>query len=123
MADLLRSGNTMLNIACPVCNNPIFRNKNGDNFCPTCERNVLIVDNSAYQENIIKEDKHIDKNSLDISNKNQFDSLNKLKLVIYEKLDEITQKLQDETQLRDIEVYTKILLNCLNILDKINFIK
>ncbi len=27
MADLLRSGHTMLNLACPVCNNPLFRNK------------------------------------------------------------------------------------------------
>ena len=57
MADLLRSGNTMLNMACPVCNNPLFRNKEGNTFCPTCNRNVVIIDNSVYQKDKIKDPK------------------------------------------------------------------
>ena len=43
MAQLLRSGNTMLNQACPVCNNPIFRNKDGKVFCPICNRELMFV--------------------------------------------------------------------------------
>jgi uncharacterized Zn finger protein (UPF0148 family) len=49
MADLLRSGYTMLNIACPVCNNPIFQNREKNKFCPTCNREVLVVDNKISQ--------------------------------------------------------------------------
>jgi uncharacterized Zn finger protein (UPF0148 family) len=120
MADLLRSGNTMLNIACPVCNNPVFRNKNGNTFCPTCDRNVLIVNNKEYPNNLINENKFSDKLQ-DINHpRNQIKSLTKLKVAIYEKVNEIIQKLKNETHLRDIEAYTRILLNCIKIINQIN---
>jgi UPF0148 protein len=50
MAELLRSGNTMLNRSCPVCNTPIFRNQEGDLFCPSCDREVKIVDDKSKME-------------------------------------------------------------------------
>ncbi|MFX1420206.1 MAG: Sjogren's syndrome/scleroderma autoantigen 1 family protein [Promethearchaeota archaeon] len=119
MADLLRSGNTMLNMACPVCNNPIFRNKDGNIFCPTCNRNVLIVNNDSQQNVNIKKDM--------IYNKEQENShyithnvlLNSLQNTLFEKIEILTQKLKEETQLQVIESYTKILLNCLEIINKI----
>jgi len=50
MAELLRSGNTMLNKSCPECNSPLFKNRKGEIFCPSCNRKVLIIDKSAQQE-------------------------------------------------------------------------
>jgi UPF0148 protein len=42
MADLLRSGATMLQETCPVCATPLFR-LGKDTFCPKCNRPVAIV--------------------------------------------------------------------------------
>ena len=42
MADLLRSGATMLSETCPVCATPLFR-LGKDTFCPKCNRPVAIV--------------------------------------------------------------------------------
>ena len=42
MADLLRSGATMLQETCPVCATPLFR-IGKDTFCPKCNRPVAIV--------------------------------------------------------------------------------
>jgi UPF0148 protein len=48
MADLLRSGATMLQETCPVCATPLFR-LGKDTFCPKCNRPVTIV-KSAEEE-------------------------------------------------------------------------
>lgn len=48
MADLLRSGATMLQETCPVCATPLFR-LGKDTFCPKCNRPVAIV-KSAEEE-------------------------------------------------------------------------
>lgn len=121
MADLLRSGNTMLNMACPVCNNPIFRNKVGDTFCPTCNRNVLIVKDSSFTEK--KHDprgKYQQGQGKDLLNRKS-DIFSSLEEAILEKIEIIIKKLRNETQLHSIEDFTKILLNCLDILNKIPF--
>ncbi|MFX1389624.1 MAG: Sjogren's syndrome/scleroderma autoantigen 1 family protein [Promethearchaeota archaeon] len=119
MADLLRSGSTMLNIACPVCNNPIFRNKDGKTFCPTCNREVLMVNKKTYQNGTMISRDFTNKDLDNNSEKEQNDILTKLKIVIYEKLDELIQELIKETHIGDIEVYSRILLNFLELIAKI----
>ncbi|MFX1411897.1 MAG: Sjogren's syndrome/scleroderma autoantigen 1 family protein, partial [Promethearchaeota archaeon] len=64
MADLLRSGHKMLNMACPICNNPIFKKRSGETFCPTCNREVLIVKNKNHQKNL-KIESNIQKNNIE----------------------------------------------------------
>ena len=120
MADLLRSGNTMLNLACPVCNNPIFRTKNGNTFCPTCNREVIIADNSHPQDNKNKKAKlkyNEDQTIKDLKSQNEVLSL--LKDVLLEKIQYITQKLKNETQMSLIKTYINILTNCFDILNKL----
>ncbi len=48
MADLLRSGATMLKETCPVCATPLFR-IGKDTFCAKCNRPVAII-SSAEEE-------------------------------------------------------------------------
>ncbi len=43
MADLLRQGSTLTDLACPVCASPLFRLKNGDLWCGKCEKKVIVV--------------------------------------------------------------------------------
>lgn len=43
MADLLRQGSTLTELACPACASPLFRLKNGDLWCARCEKKVIVV--------------------------------------------------------------------------------
>ncbi len=43
MAELLKSGSTMTNLACPICASPLFRLKNAELWCEKCHKNVVVV--------------------------------------------------------------------------------
>ncbi|MEM4701181.1 MAG: Sjogren's syndrome/scleroderma autoantigen 1 family protein, partial [Candidatus Bathyarchaeia archaeon] len=43
MADLLRQGQTLTELACPVCASPLFRLKSGELWCARCEKKVIVV--------------------------------------------------------------------------------
>jgi len=119
MADLLRSGYTMLNIACPVCNNPVFRNKEGEKFCPSCNRKVVVINDQITQNFEKRENASANnRNSEFISNKDVINSLNE---VIPKKMQWIIEKLKTETQLELIKNYTDILSTLYDLLNKINF--
>lgn len=119
MANLLRSGHTMLNLACPVCNNPIFRNKQGEMFCPVCKRKAVIKTDEISQEN--ESNKPINSNHKKEEHNidNRRDSvLSSLKEIIVEKIDWTAQKLKLETQIELIEMYVKVLLDFYDLLKK-----
>jgi len=119
MADLLRSGHTMLNIACPVCNNPVFRDKEGEKFCPSCNRKVVVT-NDQITPNFEKREiaSENNRNSEEIRNKDVLNSLNE---VILKKMQWIIEKLKMETQLELIKNYTDILSKLYDLLNKITF--
>ena len=122
MAELLRSGNTMLNLACPVCNNPLFRNKDNEIFCPICNKKVFIkkdnqnqqISNTSLEKRIINDEKLIK------PNRNSAIKFNSLKKIIEEKIDYLSQKLKDETQIDLIKRYVKILTKIYDLLNKID---
>jgi UPF0148 protein len=43
MADLLRQGSTLTELACPACSSPLFRLKDGDLWCGKCEKKVIVL--------------------------------------------------------------------------------
>ena len=43
MADLLRQGATLTELACPACSSPLFRLRNRDLWCEKCEKKVVVV--------------------------------------------------------------------------------
>jgi uncharacterized Zn finger protein (UPF0148 family) len=112
MAELLRSGHTMLNIACPVCNNPVFRNPAGEKFCPTCNREVRVVNEEADKKTHpeIKRNKEILEN----------DIYNSLKVNIRSKIEWIASELSSETDLELLEKYGRLLLLLLDVLIKLS---
>jgi UPF0148 protein len=55
MAELLKSGATMLPETCPECGTPLFR-KGSETFCPKCNKAVVIV-RSAEQETRLMADR------------------------------------------------------------------
>lgn len=111
MADLLRTGHKMLNLSCPICNNPIFQNKDGISFCVICNREVIMAD-SVSDKNIEEKETILNKNN------KQVNIPSVLITVLTDKLNWITQKLEKENQLDIIEKYLKILFDLLNLLEK-----
>ena len=43
MADLLKQGAALTKYACPACSSPIFKLQNGDLWCASCQKRVIIV--------------------------------------------------------------------------------
>jgi len=111
MADLLRTGHKMLNLSCPICNNPIFQNKEGVSFCVICNREVIMAD-SVSDKNFEEKETILNKNT------KQVNIPSVLITVLTDKLNWITQKLKKENQLDIIEKYLKILFDLLNLLEK-----
>lgn len=118
MADLLRMGHTMLNIACPVCNNPIFRNKSGEKYCPSCDRKVVVMnDNTAQinQKQIIKSE-----SNLNVKTEIKEAVYNSLEDGISEKIQWLIEKFRVETDIELIRKYVDVISNLLDLLNKVS---
>ena len=111
MADLLRSGHKMLNLSCPICNNPIFQNKDGVSFCAICNREVIVANNIS-DKNVEEKETILNKDTKQINIPSVLIS------VLTDKLNWISKKLEKETQLDIIEKYLKIICDLLNLLEK-----
>lgn len=121
MAGLLRDGHTMLNLACPLCNNPLFRNKENEIFCPICNKKVIIEKEDTVASNVenIKKSEYNAQNSSKIYT--QFNYNREFLVGILEqKINLISQKLEHETQMDLIERYIKALTKIFDLLNKLN---
>ena len=119
MANLLKSGYTMLNLACPVCNNPLFRAKNGDTLCPICNRKVILVDNESAphkdeKKNIKNQEK---KDQVKPSNNIIFQNLKQIAIA---KLKEFTNLLENEKTLEKSEKIIQTLTLLANLINEVN---
>ena len=115
MANLLKSGFTMINLACPVCSNPIFRDKNGNTFCPICNRKVVIV-NDVISNNK-QDNKDLNNLNNDLDGKVSATAIyQKLKLTIIKKLKEFNDLLENE---KDLETSKKIVSIIAQLIDLI----
>jgi len=52
MAELLRKGAKMLSMNCPECSSPLFQLKTGEIICPSCRREVKVVDTGEDAERV-----------------------------------------------------------------------
>jgi UPF0148 protein len=43
MAEMLKQGATLTELACPACASPLFRFKSGELWCARCEKRVVVV--------------------------------------------------------------------------------
>ena len=121
MADLLRKGYTMLNLACPICKNPIFRNKSGDMFCPKCDKPVIFSEPLNYvPDNKVSETKKIIESNECI---NDMEILTLLHNVILEKINFVANILRTETEVSRFDNYIELFKKFLKILVQIQRLK
>jgi UPF0148 protein len=121
MAELLRSGNTMLNRSCPVCNTPIFRNKEGDLFCPSCNREVKIVDDDTKEgeeETSKTPSPKLTQQSRGINDieEEEGEVINKTLTTLKEKILALLNRIESETQLNQLRDYLQVLKDLYDLL-------
>jgi UPF0148 protein len=100
MADLLKSGATMLENHCPVCSSPLFR-INEEIWCPKCNKRVVIVDES------------------DSSLPTPISALNHLEHVLLFKIQEISEHISNETDTKKLSQASELVLTWLEALERI----
>lgn len=116
MAELLRSGYTMLNLSCPICNNPVFKSKNEDLFCAICNREVLIVESNSI-ENTAKKTLKKPEQKREINNlkNNLSTNFNNLNNAIISKINWLTKLIKNEIQLELLEKQVKLMRELLDL--------
>jgi len=102
MADLLRQGSTLTDLACPVCASPIFKLKSGDLWCVRCEKKVIVV----------REETEVAKITGALS-------LENLEVTLLAKIQEIQERMANETNVEELQKLGAALSGLLENLEKV----
>jgi len=100
MADLLRQGATLTDLACPACCSPLFRLKNGDLWCEKDQKKVVVVKEG-------EEPKTATSTALD-----------SLEATLMTKIQEIQSKMQNEQDPNQLDSLGKTLSGLLENLER-----
>lgn len=102
MADLLRQGSTLTELACPACASPLFRLRSRDLWCAKCEKKVIVVKEGEEPARI--------KGSM---------VLDTLEATLLAKVQEIQDKMQKEENVEELQKLGTVLSGLLENLEKI----
>jgi len=101
MAELLRQGAALTELACPACSSPLVRLKNGDLWCARDEKKVIVVKKGEEPPNVARS--------------TAFDNL---EATLMTKLQEIQQKMQQEKDADQLQKLASTLSGLLDSLEK-----
>jgi len=105
MAELLKSGATMLQETCPQCGTPLFR-KGNETFCPKCNRPVVIIQ-TAEDESRLLADR----------------TLESTEQTLLGKIHEVNLAIKTETDPEKLAAYGNALTSWLGAIEKIRRLK
>jgi UPF0148 protein len=106
MADLLRQGATLTELACPACASPLFKLKSGDLWCEHCNKKVILLKEGESPDEIIKTE-----------------LLSKVEATLLTKIQEIEKQIREETNPEKLQKLTNTLEALLSNLEKTRKIK
>ena len=106
MADLLRQGATLTDLACPVCSSPLFRLRDGTLWCGKDEKKVILVKEG-------EEEAKVTGNT----------AMDKLEATLMAKVQDLQGKIERTESVEELEKLTTALSELLNSLEKIKRIK
>ena len=105
MAELLKSGLAMTDLACPACASPLFRLKNGELWCEKCQKKVVVVKEGEEQ------------------NLARATALNSLETTLATKIQEIQEKMTNEQDPEKLQKLGNTLTGLLENLERTRKIK
>jgi UPF0148 protein len=106
MADLLRQGSTLTDLACPACSSPLFKLKNGELWCAKCEKKVIVVKEGEEPSKITSPM-----------------VLDTLEATLLEKMQEIQKKIHNAESVEELQKLGSTLSELLENLEKIRKVK
>ncbi len=105
MADLLRQGATLTDLACPACASPLFRLKDGTLWCAKDEKKVIVVKEGEETEKAADA------------------AMDKLEATLLAKVQEIQNKIQNTENVEELQKLSAALSELLGNLEKIQKMK
>jgi len=105
MAELLKSGATMLSETCPECGTPLFR-RGKETFCPKCNKPVVIVQTAEDESRLLTD------RILETSERTLLD-----------KIQEVNLAMKSETDPEKLITYGNALATWLDAIEKIRRLK
>jgi UPF0148 protein len=109
MADLLRQGATLTDLACPQCSSPLFRLKDGTLWCGKDEKKVILVKEG---EEKVEEAKATSNAAMD-----------KLEATLMIKVQDLQAKIEKTDNVEEIGKLSTAISELLNSLEKIKRMK
>jgi len=106
MADLLRQGLTLTDLACPACASPLFKLKDGPLWCAKCEKKVIVVKEGEEPTRVT--------GSMALEN---------LEATVLAKVQELQNKMQHTENVEELQKLGKTLSELLENLEKIRKMK
>ena len=106
MADLLKSGATMLSDICPVCGTPLFKVK-GEVFCAKCNKPVV------YQKAMAAQQATLSPGYL----------LDSVETTIVGKISEANEVLKTEKDPEKLSLYSNLVFGWLSMLEKLRSLR
>ena len=106
MADLLRQGATLTDLACPACSSPLFRLKDGTLWCGVDEKKVIVI----------KEGEEPSKPTANTA-------MDKLETTLMSKVENLQAKIEQTNNVEEIGRLTATLSELLNSLEKVKRVK
>jgi len=100
MVNLLRSGAALTDLACPACSSPLFRLRNGDLWCAKDEKKVIVQKENEEPET------------------ETTDTLGNLENTLLMKIEDIQKKMQNETNIDELQKLGNALSGLLETLEK-----
>lgn len=101
MADMLKQGATLTDLACPACASPIFKLESGELWCVKCKKKVVVVKEGETVPDVTR--------SAVISS---------LESTLLARIEEIEQKIKAEKDVDQLEKLGRTLTTLLENLEK-----
>ncbi len=112
----------MLNEACPECNTPIFRDKDGELICASCNRKIIIVNekdkNKKKQDSKHKQLHEINQTII----KDNHILLTNTYDILEEKINWLLEIIKQEDQTEKLKEYIYLLRDLYNLMEFLGFI-
>lgn len=106
MADMLKQGATLTELACPACASPLFRFKSGELWCGKCEKRVIVVKEGENMEKIASQTQLI-----------------ALQNTLLSKIKAVEAKIKEEENVDELQKLNAALISLLENLEKLKKMK
>jgi UPF0148 protein len=106
MADLLRQGATLTDLACPDCSSPLFRLQDGTLWCGKDEKQVVVIKEGDEPQKA-----------------NSTPAMDKLEATLMVKVQNIESKIEKTDNAEELGKLTSVMSELLNSLEKVKRIK